>query len=302
MRDPDILNKARVYFSTIAPQDGRSKSAKYMATWTTIIEKTVRKICERYKKNRRRDTKERGRHLKETLKSAPIPADSVSNTRQKADDPPPTRKSPERSENTVAKESEVPQPAPSSHSSSLPVENPSGIVDHQPHLHSLQNENIPMADAIFTSTITQSDLNPPLSQPDGMGLYYHGAPWFYADNTSMFSLDGTVIPAEILQFPVPSRWELIDSNPEIAVQESHGHVTLNSIANTDNGNSAFQDQDVLYNQQQTAQYYSQSPLFAQSFSTTIAEGTETIHSMPPMPGQPTPVTGWNQSAWNPYGY
>lgn len=226
MKDPDILNKATVYFNTIAPQDGRCKPAKYMATCTAIFEKTVRKICEKNRKDRHRDKKEREARLKDGDKSVKVPEKPVANTRQYEDDRPPAAA--KGSEDSVAGELEAPKQDIPFNVSSLPLETPSGPVNHQEQLLALPNSGITMENSIFTPSIPQSQLQPPLPQLDSST--YYAAPWFYADNMSCLSLDGATLPAEVLQFPVPNRWELMDSIPGNPVQGKLTGLNANSVS------------------------------------------------------------------------
>ncbi|KKA22818.1 C6 transcription factor [Rasamsonia emersonii CBS 393.64] len=177
--DLKLLNTAVTYFNTLAPQNGRSKTAKFMATMSSIMERVAKKVVEK--------------EANET--KAP---NSVSTKQQGSTGP------------AASTDGDVQIPD----IEGFPPVNSSGyVVPGSPSEQcssSFVPGSIPPADV--DTTVDMTGLRPPqdIDQLSTAPSY----PWLLPDAYSSFANDRSV-PSELWQIPITAEWQLLDQFPEL---------------------------------------------------------------------------------------
>lgn len=175
--DLKLLNTAVTYFNTIAPQNGRSRTAKFVATMSSIMERVAKKVVEK----EANDTK----------------APNSASTKQQG------------STETARTDGDVQIPD----IEGFPSVNSSGYV--VPRSPSEQCSSSFVAGSIpadASTTVDMTGLRPPQDMDQLSAA--PGYPWLLPDAYSSFANDRSV-PSELWQIPITAEWQLLDQFPEL---------------------------------------------------------------------------------------
>ncbi|KAL1966660.1 hypothetical protein VTN77DRAFT_4071 [Rasamsonia byssochlamydoides] len=196
--DLKLLNTAVTYFNTLAPQNGRSKTAKFMATMSSIMERVAKKVVDKEAKD-------------------PKVADSGSTSMVASKQQNSTASAGKSS--SSAGDVQIPD------IEGFPPVNSSGYVvpgspSDQCSSSSFIPATIPAAtnvDTTVDTTVDMTGLRPP--QDTEQLSTAPSYPWVLPDAYSAYSsfADERSVPSELWQIPITAEWQLLDQFPELQI-------------------------------------------------------------------------------------